>query len=83
MKINANFWRARLGEFVQTRSINLDSAEPFGKEMMLRMCSRSKLPMDLSKEEMRKMTFHMLLPLVMAGKVDPVSFIIIIIVVLQ
>jgi len=29
MQINANFWRARLGEFVQTRSINLDSAEPW------------------------------------------------------
>ena len=50
--------------------------------MMLRMCSRSKLPMDLSKEEMRKMTFQMLLPLVMAGEVDPVSLIIIIIIII-
>ena len=53
----------------------------FGKEMMLRMCSRSKLPMDLSKEDMRKMTFQMLLPLVMAGEVDPVSLIIIIVII--
>jgi len=67
MKCGANFWRAGLGTFVQTRTISMDSA-PKNVQTLLKQNMHTEL--GCAMEDMRKLAYPMICPMVMAGQMD-------------